>query len=149
MSNDAKVTKDIMVILKDGIDGFTKGAEKLTEAKEPVLASTFLNYASQRAAYYVELEKLAARWGDEIEPNGSVAGAVHRGWMAVKDALSGSSPLGVLEAAEQGEAHAKSSYEDALQEDVSDELATMIRRQYAGVCAGANEVASLRTSHAA
>lgn len=149
MSNDAKVTKELMTTLKDGIDGFTKGAEKLTEGKEPVLASTFVKYAGQRAGYYAELEKLASQWGDEIEATGSVVASLHRGWMAVKDALSGSTPEGVLEAAEQGEAHSKLSYEDALKEDVSGELAAMIRRQYEGVCAGYDEVRSLRQSHAA
>ena len=69
--------------------------------------------------------------------------------MAIKDALSGSSAEGVLDAAEQGEDHAKSSYEDALKEDVSAELAAVIRRQHEGVCAGHDEVRSLRDSLAA
>ena len=149
MSNDAKVTKDLMTTLKDGVEGFSSGAEKLTETKQPALASTFRKYADQRAAYYAELEKLAAEYGDDIEPSGSVVASIHRGWMAVKDAISGSSAEGVLDAAEQGEDHAKSSYEDALKEDVSAGLATVIRRQYEGVCAGHDEVRSLRDSHAA
>ena len=149
MSNDAKVTKDLMMTLKDGTDGFAKGAEKLVETNHPELATTFRKYADQRAAYYAELEKLAAQYGDDIEPSGSVVGTIHRGWMAVKDALSGSSAEGVLDAAEQGEDHAKSSYEDALKEDVSAELAAVIRRQYEGVCAGHDEVRSLRESLAA
>ena len=92
---------------------------------------------------------MAAEYGDDIEPSGSVVASIHRGWMAVKDAISGSSAEGVLDAAEQGEDHAKSSYEDALKEDVSAGLATVIRRQYEGVCAGHDEVRSLRDSHAA
>ena len=149
MLNDAKVTKDLMTILKDGIDGFTKGAEKLTETKQPALASTFRKYADQRAAYYAELEKLAAGYGDDIEPSGSVVAGIHRGWMAVKDAMSGSSAEGVLDAAEQGEDKAKSSYEDALKDGVSAGLAVVIRRQYEGVRAGHDEVRSLRDSHEA
>ena len=49
MSNDAKVTKDLMMTLKDGTDGFAKGAEKLVETNHPELATTFRKYADQRA----------------------------------------------------------------------------------------------------
>lgn len=149
MSNDARVTKDLMTTLKDGVDGFTKGAEKLTETKQPELASTFRKYADQRSAYYIELEQLAAEYGDDIEPSGSVAASIHRGWLAVKDAMSGSSAEGVLDAAEQGEDHAKSTYEDALKEELSPGLVAVIRRQYEGVRAGHDEVRSLRDAHAA
>ena len=148
MSNDARVTKDLMTTLKDGVDGFTKGAEKLTETKQPELASTFRKYAEQRSAYYTELKQLAAEYGDDIEPSGSVTATIHRGWLALKDAMSGSSAAGVLDAAEQGEDHAKLSYENALYDDLSPGLVAVIRRQYEGVCAAHDEVRSLRDSHA-
>ena len=60
--------------------------------------------------------------------------AVHRGWMSVKDVLAGTGdPEGVLDAAEQGEDHAKSDYAEALEADISPELRTVVERQYTAV----------------
>ena len=69
-----------------------------------------------------ELQQIAATYGDQIDDSGSVAAKAHRGWMAVKDAIAGSDPSGVLDAAEQGEDHAVSEFDKALAEDISPEF---------------------------
>ena len=140
MSVDKKVTKEIMETLADGRDGFLKGAEKLTETDAPELAQSFRQYGAQRAAFYDELEKMAASYGDDIEETGSVAAAAHRGWMAIKDALAGSSPSGVLEAAVGGEHHAVNVYEEALKEDLSPALRDVLARQHREVLAAQTQV---------
>lgn len=148
MSTDAKVTKHVMQTLADGRDGFAKAAEKLDESSAPELATKFRHYSNQRAEYYRELETMALRYGDDIEDGGSVAAALHRGWMAVKDSLAGSDPKGVLDAAERGEDHAVTIFRDALDEsDVSGELRNVLERQSAGVQAVHEAVRSLRSSH--
>lgn len=129
MSTDAKTTKDLMETLEDGRDGFTKAAEKLADTDRSDLAPRFRQFAEQRAVLSKELEMLAAQYGDDIEEDGSVVAAVHRGWMALKDALSGSSAKGVLDAAEQGEDHAVKEFEKALEKDISAGLADTVRRQ--------------------
>ena len=143
MSVDKKVTKDIMETLADGRDGFLKGAEKLTETKTSELAEAFRQYGAQRAAFYDELDEMAATYGDDIEETGSTAAAMHRGWMAIKDALAGSSPTGVLEAAIGGENHAVNAYEDALKEDLSPALRDVLARQQAEVRAAQAHVEAL------
>ena len=50
--------------------------------------------------------------------------------MSVKDALSGSDPSDVLDAAEQGEDHAVKQYEKALEPDISPALRALVARQY-------------------
>jgi uncharacterized protein (TIGR02284 family) len=64
--------------------------------------------------------------------------------MAVKDALSGSDPDGVLDAAEQGEDHTVSEYSEALEDDVSPMLEEVLRRQMAAVQAAHDQVKALR-----
>ena len=63
-----------METLADGRDGFLKGAEKLTETNTPELAQAFRQYGAQRPAFYDELERMAASYGDDIEETGSVVG---------------------------------------------------------------------------
>jgi uncharacterized protein (TIGR02284 family) len=91
---------------------------------------------------------MAGAYGDKITESGSAAAALHRGWMALKDALSGSDAQGVLDAAEQGEDHAVSEYERALDNtEISIDLRNVIERQYAAVQAAHDEVRSLRDSN--
>ena len=121
MSNDAKVSKNIVEVLEDGKKGFDHAADKLAESNRADLAPMFREFSEQRAGFAAELTTMAAAYGDEIDEHGSVKGTIHRGWMAVKDALSGSDPDGILDAAEQGEDHAVDSYKKALDEDISPE----------------------------
>ena len=144
MSKDAKVTKDLMETLEDGRKGFTQAAEKLAESDRADLAPKFRELAEQRAGFYAELEKMAAAYGDDLDEDGSVGAAVHRGWMSLKDALSGSDPDGVLDAAEQGEDHAVSEYQDALEQDISADLKQTIQRQYTAIQTAHGEVKALR-----
>ena len=146
MSNDAKVTKNIIEALEDGKKGFANAADKLADSNQTDLAPTFREFSEQRAGFAAELETMAAAYGDDIDEDGSVKGTIHRGWMAVKDALSGSDPDGVLDAAEQGEDHAVDSYKKALDEDISPELKDVLRRQMGTVQATHDQVKALRNA---
>jgi uncharacterized protein (TIGR02284 family) len=150
MSNDRKVTEDLIQTCKDGSEGFAKAADKLGEAGKDDLAAQFRSFGTERGQFASELEGLARQYGDDADAKGSVAAAVHRGWMSVKDALAGSKdPEGVLDVAEQGEDHAKSEYAKALDEDISPTLRTVVERQYAAVQHAHDTVRDLRNSYAA
>ncbi len=91
---------------------------------------------------------MAANYGDTITESGTAAAALHRGWMALKDAISGSDPEGVLDVAEQGEDHAVSEYQKALDNtEISTQLRSVIERQFAAVKSAHDEVSSLRDAH--
>lgn len=146
MSNDAAVTKDLIQTLEDGKDGFARGAEKLDQDGEGALAGTFRELGAARGQMADELQQIAAGYGDQIEEKGSVAAKAHRGWMAVKDAIAGSDPDGVLDAAEQGEDHAVSEYQKAIAADISPEFKIVVERQLAAVTAAHDQVKALRDS---
>ncbi len=146
MSTDARVTKNLIETLKDGADGFGSAADKLESSDTATLADSFRRFSAQRSAFAAELEILAAEYGDDIDEDGSVKAAVHRGWMAIKDLASGSSPSGVLDAAEQGEDYAVEQYQEALGEDISADLRMTVERQFVEVKAAHDEVRGLRNS---
>lgn len=147
MSKDASVTRDLIQTLEDGKEGFAQGAEKLAKDGSADLAAVFQRYSQQRAEFSDELQKMAADYGDQLDDSGSVAAALHRGWMSIKDAISGDDPKGVLDAAEHGEDHAVKEYKKALEEDVSPNLKSVIQRQFDGVKEGHDEVRALRDQH--
>lgn len=149
MSTDVRVTKDLIETLEDGKNGFAKAAEKLAETGRSDLVSKFRDYSSQRAEFATELRSMATGYGDDIDESGSVGAALHRGWMAVKDGMSGSDSGGVLDVAEQGEDHAVSEYKKALDNDeVSIDLRGVIERQYAAVQAAHDDVRAMRDANA-
>ena len=143
MSVDEKVTTDLIETVEDGKEGFAKGADKLQGTADPALSATFRRFSEQRAGFSAELRGIARQYGDKIDQGGSVAGTLHRGWMSLKDALSGSDPDGVLKAAAQGEEHAVKEYDNALASDISPELRTINERQAAQVRAAQAEVQAL------
>lgn len=146
MSTDTDVMKDLIETLEDGKDGYEKGAEKLAADGSPELAATFRQLSAQRARFADELRALG--YGSDVDESGSLAAAVHRGWMSLKDALSGSDPKGVLDVAEQGEDHAVKQFEKALTEDISAGLRTVVERQLRDVQAAHDTVRNLRDAHA-
>jgi uncharacterized protein (TIGR02284 family) len=147
MSTDEQVTKDLISILEDGKDGFSKAADKLEGDDEPGLAAKFREYSRQREQFAGELRSIAGAYGDQIHENGSLAGAIHRGWLSLKDAVSGTDPKGVLEAAEQGEDHAVAAFDEALSADISANLRTVVTRQCAEIHAAHDDVRSLRNAY--
>lgn len=143
MSVDESVTKDLVETLEDGKEGFAKGADKLA-GDLPDVAAKFREFSAQRDRFSGELRGLAKNYGDEVKESGSVAGTMHRGWMALKDALAGSDASGVLDAAEQGEDHAVRAYKKALDEDISETLRAVVIRQAAEVKAAHDMVKAMR-----
>jgi len=147
MSTDARVAKDLVETLKDGRDGFTAAAERLRGSDEPKLAATMQRLAEQRAQFAGEIVAMGHDYGDDVDESGSAAGALHRGWLKVKDAVTGDDAGSVLGAAVTGEDHAVSEYEKALGEDLSDGFRSVLQRQHASVVAARDEVSQLQDAH--
>lgn len=143
MSVDERVATDIIETLKDGQKGFTQAADKLENEATPATIQALRGFAQQRAGFAADLEAMAAHYGDDIDEDGSLAAAAHRGWMALKDALTGSDASAVLKACVNGEEHAVSEYEKALTEDISDGLRTKLEAQLADVRNAHTEIAAM------
>jgi uncharacterized protein (TIGR02284 family) len=149
MSTDKTVTSDVMKTLEDGKEGFAKAAS-LVEQDAPEVCATLLRLSEQRKSFHEELQEMAKDYGDAIEESGTIAAALHRGWMTLKDAVSGSDAAGVLDAAVQGEEHAVKTYETALESpDISSGLRLVLVRQMADVSKAYEEVVLLRNTHKA
>lgn len=133
MSTDQRVTKDLIETLEDGRKGFEHAAQRLIDSARPDIGRRFEEFASQRGEFSAELESMAASYGDDIDEDGSIAAAVHRGWISVKDAITGADPDGVIKAALTGEDHAAQEFRDALEQDISANLRATVTRQLASI----------------
>ena len=146
MSDDNQVAKELVETLKDGERGFASAAEKLQDGEHPEVATTLQRLSEQRASFHREIVALGHDYGEDVDESGTIAATVHRGWISLKDALTGDDAGGVLKAALTGEDHAVSEYEKALQQDLSAGFREVVSRQHQAVRAARDEVAALQAS---
>ena len=140
---DKKVRKTLqrlVEICRDGQQGYTEAAEHISDSS---LRAFFHDESLERGRYALELESELSRLGDaEVGATGSVAGALHRGWLNLTATVAGDDT--VLAAVEQGEDKAKQVYEEALKEPLPETVEGTVRSQAQGVIAAHDHVKLLR-----
>lgn len=144
MSDDESVAKELVETLKDGERGFAAAADKLQGSDRPEWATVLQELSVQRATFRREIVELGHEYNDDVDESASVAGAVHRGWIALKDALTGDDAGSVLGAAVTGENHAVSEFENALEKDLSAGFREVVARQHAAVLKARDQVKALQ-----
>ncbi len=145
MANDMDAVRstlnDLIETCKDSQRGFHDAAEKLQDAHTRTF---FLKCSLERAEFAGELQAEVTRIGGEPATTGSTAGAIHRGWIGLKAALSNPDDHAVLEEAERGEDSAVKSYRDALAKDMPADINAIVRRQLDHIQRTHNIVRELR-----
>ncbi|MGH7392746.1 MAG: ferritin-like domain-containing protein [Candidatus Rokuibacteriota bacterium] len=129
MSSDDEVLEilnDLVETCRDGEQGFRTASDAVSD---PQIKRLFATYSEQRGQFANELSAELERLGGDPERRRSIAGSVHRRWMNLRSAVSGSVPS-VLAEAERGEDAAKAAYERALRETtLPPSLVTIVERQ--------------------
>ena len=146
MSDDEKAAEELVETLRDGERGYFDAAEKLRDSDRAAWAGVLEGCAKQRAGCRREIVALGHQYGDDVDESGTVAAAVHRSWIALKDALTGDDAGSVLGAVVTGEDHAVSEYEKALEKDLSVGFREVVARQHQAVLAARDEVKALQTA---
>lgn len=131
---------------KDGQQGFADAAEGVESSE---IKSVFYEAGQQRAQFAGELQSLVRELGGDPENSGSVAGAIHRGWINIKSAVTGKDEKAILNEAERGEDSAVSAYKSALEQALPANVQSVIQNQYSQVQATHDKVKALRDSYRA
>jgi uncharacterized protein (TIGR02284 family) len=126
---------------KDGEFGFRTSADQATDAQ---LKQLFLQRADECRDAATELQALVRDHGGTAEDSGTAAGAMHRGWVAVKSKLSGYTDLAVLEDVERGEDKAVGDYRAVLGKALPPGVRAVLERQFEGVKRNHAQVRALR-----
>jgi uncharacterized protein (TIGR02284 family) len=147
MKTETSETIDLLNSLietcKDGCDGFKTAAD---DSKNLELQGIFRRYSTQRADFARELRQLIASLGGEPDKHGSVTGAIHRGWINIKAAVSSNEPHAVLAEAERGEDAAVAAYRDASEQIYEPAARDLVSRQFTAVKAAHDHIRDLRDS---
>ena len=117
----------LIEICRDAARGFRLAADHVAD---PELKRLFIDTARQRDVFAAELLPYAQRLGGDIDPRGTTRGALHRGWMIVKDAWTEHDESAVLAEAARGEAVAADTYAEAVSTILPPNARPVIERQF-------------------
>jgi len=144
------VINDLIRINNDRVEGFEKASRDLDE-QDSGLISVFTKLAGESGQYSAELTGIAEQYHDDVAEGTSASGALHRTWLDIKSAFTGSDREAILNECERGEDAIKSAYESALDPDneLNPELVQVLQAQQRGIIEGHDMIKSLRDQSAA
>jgi uncharacterized protein (TIGR02284 family) len=144
-SNDDVIStlNGLIETCKDGQEGYKESAEGIERSD---LKSLFYEFSQQRAQFLGELQSLVRELGGDPETSGSFSGALHRGWINIKAAVTGQDEHAVLNECERGEDAAKAAYKSATETNLPSNVAQTIQNQYSSILAAHDRIKALRDS---
>jgi len=134
------VLNDLIDTCRDGIEGFKTASESVDNPGAKALFASRLPNIQRGLA---ELQAEVRRLGGDPDKSGTVGGAMHRGWMNLKAAITGKNEAAIIAECERGEEHAAHVYEEALQKDLPLDTRSIVERQYRGVVENLERVRAL------
>ena len=142
MKKETTFLNNLIETLKDGQEGFKQAAEGVSD---PKLKSLFRDYSDQRSRFATVLQSEARRQGEtEPETTSSAVGALHRGWINLKSAITGGDEHAILAECERGEDSAVEEYKKALDDALSPAARELVSLQFPEIKAAHDRIRTLR-----
>ena len=138
-----KILNELIETCGAGAHGFATAAEHVSA---PELKKVFNSYAEQRRELGAELATAVRARGGEPESDDSVTGKMHRGWIGLRQALTGKEAHAILAECERGEDAAVADYREAIEALEELDLREIVTRQFVRVKASHDTVRDLRDS---
>ena len=141
-TQDVATLNSLIATTRDSIEGYSDAAEKATNDQ---YASMFRHFADQRQRVVGELTQTVRDCGGDPESSGTIAGAAHRTWMDLRDAVTGSDDKAIIAEVERGEDHIKAKFEEAMRDtDLSPTASQTIANCYQSIREGHDRVRDLK-----
>lgn len=138
----ASVLNSLIQICQDGAEGFRCAADNV---KTSDFKSLFSELSLQRQEFTGELQALVRHAGEDAETAGTVSGALHRGWLDLKAAITRGEEHPILVECERGEDATVAAYHEAIEHgDLPIEVRAVVRQQFMGVQIAHDRVRDLR-----
>ncbi|MBV8635803.1 MAG: PA2169 family four-helix-bundle protein [Burkholderiaceae bacterium] len=145
MTNEEIIStlNELIKVCNDGSEGFKACAEH-ANVDSPKLKMLLVERQRECASASDALRALVVEQGADPATGTTASGALHRGWLDIKTAVSGKKDLAVLEECERGEDAAKEAYRKALAKDLPSPIRAIIEMQYQGVLRNHDQIRALR-----
>jgi uncharacterized protein (TIGR02284 family) len=113
-SHDTTVLNTLIATTLDSVKGYRDSAE---ESENSTHAQFFREMSEERSRVAADLQAQVRSLGGDPELESSTAGAVHRGWVDLKSAITGRDEQAIVNEVERGEDYIKGKFETAMQDD--------------------------------
>jgi uncharacterized protein (TIGR02284 family) len=133
---------ELLDALEDGHAGYQVAAQGLKDTK---MKRALGQIALERKGLGEELREEILRHGAAPHTRGTVKGALHRGWIQMKE-LGRATPATILEECGRGEAASMKLFKDALAKDLPPEARKLVALQLDKITAARERVLELRRS---
>jgi len=146
-----EVLNDLIRINKDREEGYVKVSRELTPA-EHNLRSSFERKAQESRNNIIQLEHVTDEIHQQLnyteeqaqEANQGMTGRIYKLWSEIKDFFGGKDKPSVLKSCADGEARAKTCYENALEEvQLPKKIYALLNDQISSIDASQREIKSL------
>ena len=141
-----KVLNDLIDVCEDGHKGFETAAESVKDVRYKDL---FRRNSMQRARFVSELQDEVKRLGGKPDESGTTAGALHRGWINLRTAVTSKDEKAVLAECERGEDHAVKAFREASAKPLPETARILVARQAGEVQHAHDTMRSLRDAEKA
>jgi uncharacterized protein (TIGR02284 family) len=128
--------------LIDSVNGYQKAAADTDNTR---YAEMFNARAQERQGAITKLQACVARLGGNPEDDGTTAGAVHRGWINLKEAVVGRDDEAIVNSVESGEDYLKEKFETVMNnKDLPAEALTAVNEAWQSVREGHDQMSQLK-----
>jgi len=143
MDNDdvISVLNNLIETSEDGVKGFRDAAEAIRNPRAKEVFNTRIELIERAES---DLKAAVRRLGGDPEDRGSATGAMHRGWMNLKAAITGNDDEAIIAECLRGENAAVERYEDALQKELPSEIRQLVDKQYRGTLQNRDRIRELQ-----
>lgn len=139
--HDIKVLNGLIATTLDSMKGYTDACEDTGGTYRDL----FTSMAKERSGVASDLQAHVRAHGGDPEDDSSIAGALHRGFMNLKDAVTGSDDKAVINEVERGEDHIKAKFEAALKDkDLSPDCRVIVERAFQSIVKGHDRVSAIK-----
>lgn len=140
-SHDITVLNTLIATTLDSVKGYTHAGEESNSRH----SAFFTEMASERSQMAARLQEQVRALGGDPEDESSTAGALHRGFLNLKEAITGSDETALINEVERGEDYIKEKFEAAIRDDdLMPQTRGAIEQAFASVRKGHDRVSAMK-----
>lgn len=130
--------------LIDSVNGYRKAA---TDTDNPLYAEMFNARAKEREGAVARLQAAVAGLGGTPEQDGTTAGAIHRGWINLKEAVVRRDDEAIVNSVESGEDYLKEKFQVLMgDKEFPSDARAAVEEAWRSVQAGHDQMSQLKKS---
>lgn len=128
-AEDATTLKTLNKLIETARDSELGYQAAAKDTADDELRSKFQEISRQRGRFAYDLVQQMKQMGGEPDSRGSLGAAIHRKWIRVRSAMTGSNEESIINEVASGESVAVEAYEEALQKELSTPVRSLVNQQ--------------------